>query len=275
MAERIVLEGAALSDCGQVRAHNEDAVFLDLEAGIAVLADGMGGYNAGEVASGLAVNLISQGLMNRLPLEKPATRGELAGARGAAAKLVEEQVVLANRGILEAAATQAECAGMGTTVVVALFHWGKICVGHVGDSRLYRWRKGVLEQLTRDHSFLQEQVESGILTEEEARRSTYRSLLTRALGIDPEIEVEVGEYALDEGDLFLLCSDGLTDMLEADDLRSIIGHGEAPTQDIAAHLVAEANARGGRDNVSVILLRVPAGFLQADPWWQRWLPGHS
>jgi len=274
MAERVLLEGAALTDCGQVRAHNEDAVFLDVEAGIAVLADGMGGYNAGEVASGLAVNLISRGLKAHLPLERPASRGE-PGAPSAAARLVEEQVILANRGILEAAAAQAECAGMGTTVVVALFHWGKVCVGHVGDSRLYRWRKGVLEQLTRDHSFLQEQVESGILTEDEARRSTYRSLLTRALGIDPEIEAEIADYALDEGDLYLLCSDGLTDMLEAEDLRSIIGQGEAPATDIAAHMVAEANARGGRDNVSVILLRVPAGFLQADSWWQRWLPGHS
>lgn len=274
MAERVLLEGTALTDCGQVRAHNEDAVFLDLEAGIAVLADGMGGYNAGEVASGLAVNLISQGLMAHLPLERSGGRGDL-DASSAAAKLVEEQVVLANRGILEAAASQAECAGMGTTLVVALFHWGKVCVGHVGDSRLYRWRKGVLEQLTRDHSFLQEQVESGILTEDEARRSTYRSLLTRALGIDPEIDVEIAEYALDEGDLYLLCSDGLTDMLEAEDLRSIIGQGEAPAADIAAHLVAEANARGGRDNISVILLRVPAGFLQANPWWQRWLPGHT
>ncbi|CAG1008775.1 PPM family protein phosphatase [Burkholderiales bacterium] len=275
MAERVVLEGLAVTDCGQVRAHNEDAVFLDLEAGLAVLADGMGGYNAGEVASGLAVNLISQGLMSHLPLERPGARGAPAGEPGTAARIIEEQVVLANRGILEAAATQAECAGMGTTAVVALFHWGKICVGHVGDSRLYRWRKGVLEQLTRDHSFLQEQVESGVLTEDEARRSTYRSLLTRALGIDPEIEVEITDSAIDEGDLYLLCSDGLTDMLEAEDLRSIIGQGEAAVADIAAHLVAEANARGGRDNISVILIRVPAGFLQADHWWQRWLPGHS
>ncbi|KAB2841317.1 MAG: serine/threonine-protein phosphatase, partial [Burkholderiales bacterium] len=220
MAERVVLEGLAVTDCGQVRAHNEDAVFLDLEAGLAVLADGMGGYNAGEVASGLAVNLISQGLMSHLPLERPGARGAPAGEPGTAARIIEEQVVLANRGILEAAATQAECAGMGTTAVVALFHWGKICVGHVGDSRLYRWRKGVLEQLTRDHSFLQEQVESGVLTEDEARRSTYRSLLTRALGIDPEIEVEITDSAIDEGDLYLLCSDGLTDMLEAEDLRS-------------------------------------------------------
>ncbi len=275
MDERVALEGVALTDCGQVRAHNEDAVFLDSEAGVAVLADGMGGYNAGEVASGLAVNLISQGLMARLPLEKPNARREGSGGPSAAARLIEEQVILANRGILEAAASQAECAGMGTTVVLALFHWGKVCVGHVGDSRMYRWRKGVLEQLTRDHSFLQEQVESGILSEDEARRSTYRSLLTRALGIDQEIEVEISEYALDEGDLYLLSSDGLTDMLEADDMRSIIGQGDAPVADIGAHLVAEANARGGRDNISLILLRIPAGFLQADSWWQRWLPGNS
>lgn len=274
MAERPPLEAAAITDCGQVRAHNEDAVFLDTGAGIAVLADGMGGYNAGEVASGLAVSLISQGLLQHLPFDKDLMRIDERTHRSAAAQLVADQIALANRGILEAANAQAECAGMGTTLVMALFVNGRLCIGHVGDSRAYRWRKGVLEQVTRDHSFLQEQVESGILTEDEARHSTYRSLLTRALGIDPEVEAEISELDVEDGDLYLLCSDGLTDMLDAEDVRSIIGHGDVAVADIAAHLVAEANARGGRDNISVILVRIPAGFLHAGPWWHKWLPGH-
>jgi protein phosphatase len=149
---------------------------------------------------------------------------------------------------------------MGTTLVVALWHDNKMAVGHIGDSRLYRWRGGTLEQVTRDHSLLQEQIDSGMITKEQARHSQNKNLVTRAVGIDPEVETEVHTYPVQPGDVYLLCSDGLSDMVSDEDIQTTLTslHSNLPLA--AEQLVQQANDNGGRDNVSVILVRVVREF---------------
>ena len=239
---------SSLSDVGRQRANNEDAVLIDAEHGIVVLADGMGGYNAGEVASALAVDLIAREL--RRWLQTSAHRASLRDLRRA----MEICVDLANREIFEAAHTHAAYAGMGTTLVMAVLREDRLLVGHVGDSRLYRWRAGQLEQVTRDHSLLQEQLDIGLITPEEAEHSGNRNLVTRALGVEDTVLLDVRELTVQAGDAFLLCSDGLNDMLADADIVGILSAGLS-LEASATRLVGEANERGGRDNVTVALMR--------------------
>jgi protein phosphatase len=149
---------------------------------------------------------------------------------------------------------------MGTTLVVAVWCDNRMAVGHVGDSRLYRLRGGTLEQITRDHSLLQEQIDSGMITKEQARNSQNKNLVTRAVGIDPEVETEVHTYPVELGDIFLLCSDGLSDMVTDEDIELTLSSLQANLQLAAEQLVQQANDNGGRDNVSVILVRVAQDF---------------
>ena len=176
-----VIEIATATHSGMVRSHNEDSIAADAAVGLAVLADGMGGYNAGEVASGIAVAMISAEIKKNLA----AITGELDVAT--AEKLVGEHAVRANNAIFQASQSQPQYAGMGTTLVVALWHDDHMIVGHIGDSRLYRMRGSKLEQVTRDHSLLQEQIDSGLITKELARHSQNKNLVTRAVGIDPAV----------------------------------------------------------------------------------------
>lgn len=247
------LEVVALTHPGMVRSHNEDAVAADAPCGFAILADGMGGYNAGEVASGIAVNLLSEGL--RVALCDEASRHNVDPAA-----LLRSEGERANATIHQTAQSQPQCAGMGTTLVAAVFHDNKVIVAHVGDSRLYRLRGEELSQITRDHSLLQDQIDSGMITPEAARLSHNRNLVTRALGVDPEVEIEIGESEARPGDIYLFCSDGLNDMVEDEDIRltlSVMG----PNLPLAAEqLIQMANDNGGRDNVSVILVKVMQDF---------------
>jgi protein phosphatase len=149
---------------------------------------------------------------------------------------------------------------MGTTLVVMLLHDNSLVVGHIGDSRLYRFREGRLEQVTRDHSLLQEQIDSGLITKEQARHSQNKNLVTRAVGIDPEVEAEVRSYPVQPGDIYLLCSDGLNDMVTDEDMELTLGSLQANLPLAAEQLVQQANDNGGRDNVSVILVRVLKDF---------------
>lgn len=239
---------SALTDVGRVRANNEDAVRLDVERGMAILADGMGGYNAGEVASALAVNLIAEELGRWL--HEAAATASLRDVRRAMEICVDN----ANGVIFEGAHTHEAYAGMGTTLVMAALHGAVAVIGHVGDSRAYRWRAGALAQLTRDHSLLQEQIDIGLITPAEAAASGNRNLVTRALGVEDTVLLDVQEVELAPGDLLLLCSDGLNDMLTDADIAAILAAPDALT-DKSRRLVEEANARGGRDNVSVVLVR--------------------
>ena len=254
-----------------VRSHNEDTVFVDAEAGLAVLADGMGGYNAGEVASGIAVNVVSNGLLPELRGGRELSKVDVQSGLTHAAMLLSQQIAAANKGIYEAAQARPECAGMGTTIVAALFHGNRVSIGHIGDSRCYRLRGEKFEQLTHDHSLLQEQIDSGQLTAEQARYSLNKNLVTRALGIEAIVPADIAEYRLDAEDVYMLCSDGLTDMVEPEVVQGILAGKRTELPVAAAELVDLANRNGGRDNISVVLVRVPADFLPQSGWAQRFL----
>ena len=254
-----VLEVATATHSGMVRSHNEDSIAADAEIGLAVLADGRGGYNAGEVASGIAVAMISEEMKKLLA----AADAEPDGAE----KLLGEQVARANGAIYQAAQSQPQYSGMGTTLVVALWHDNKMSVGHVGDSRLYRLRSENFEQVTRDHSLLQEQIDSGMITREQARFSQNKNLVTRAVGIDTEVETELHTYAVEPGDIYLLCSDGLSDMVTDEDIQLTLSSLQANLPLAAEQLVQQANDNGGRDNISVILVRVLKEFPARHAGW--------
>ncbi|MET4578328.1 Stp1/IreP family PP2C-type Ser/Thr phosphatase [Ottowia thiooxydans] len=241
-------ECSALSDVGRHRSNNEDAVLVAAEYGLVVLADGMGGYNAGEVASAMAVDLIASGLTPSL--EKTGGVPDVRSLRRA----MEVCVSNANRAIFDAARTEENCAGMGTTLVLAAAHGTSLLIGHAGDSRAYRWREGALMQLTRDHSLLQEQLDSGIITPEEAAVSPHRNLVTRALGVEESVLLDIQTFSILPGDTYLLCSDGLTDMLTDQQIAEVLE--SVPQIELrATRLVERANANGGHDNVTVALMQ--------------------
>ena len=264
------LEIASATHSGMVRSHNEDSIASDASLGLAVLADGMGGYNAGEVASGIAVALIVAEMKKVLAEQEAA---ELTSAQIEA--LIAGVAGKANAAIYEAAQGNSQYSGMGTTLVLALWHDRRIAVGHIGDSRLYRLRGDVLEQVTRDHSVLQEQIDSGMITREQARHAQHKNLVTRAVGIDLQVEAEVHTYPAQVNDIYLLCSDGLPDMVADEDIRLTLSSLGVNLPLAAQQLVQQANDNGGRDNVSVILVRVlkefpaRAGMMQKLKAWLK------
>lgn len=253
------LEMAKATHTGMVRSHNEDSIATDVEIGLAVLADGMGGYNAGEVASGIATALISSETREALVRQAPHEVDRATGSPFAK-KLLADIIAKANTSIFQSANSQPQYAGMGTTLVVALFCNNQMTIAHIGDSRCYRQRDGKLEQVTRDHSLLQEQIDSGLLTKEAAKRSQNKNLVTRALGIEPAVEAEIHTYPAQEGDIYLMCSDGLNDMVEDEDIEMTLGALGANLQLAAEQLVQMANDNGGRDNISVVLIKVKKDF---------------
>ena len=271
MTERAELDSASLSHPGMVRSHNEDSVYVDGAAGIAVLADGMGGYNAGEVASGIAVTVVSNGMLPELKSGRELSKIDVQSGLTHAALLLQQQIAAANKGIYEAAQARPECAGMGTTIVAAVFFANRVSIGHIGDSRCYRLRGEKFEQLTHDHSLLQEQIDSGQITPEQAKYSLNKNLVTRALGIEAIVPADISEYRVEANDVYLLCSDGLTDMVDPEVVHSIVDDKRPDLAEAAAELVELANQNGGRDNISVVLVRVPAEFLPASGWAQRFL----
>jgi serine/threonine protein phosphatase PrpC len=263
------LQSASLTDPGRVRDHNEDCIESRPEIGLYVLADGMGGYNAGEVASGMATSLIADGLqeawrpseVERMPRDE---------AKALSERLIREQIARANSAIFTTSQNNPECAGMGTTLVVTLFHDNFMTVAHIGDSRLYKLRPDdVIEQVTRDHSLLQEQLDSGLITPEEAKLSQNKNLVTRALGIDPTVDPELHVYETQVGDTYLLCSDGLSDMVEDEEIRLTLITLKSNANLTVQQLVQAANDNGGRDNISAMLIRVVEPFGVARGWVAR------
>ncbi len=250
------LQMVGLTDPGRVRNQNEDSIAQIPEAGLVVVADGMGGHQAGEVASKLAVDVITRHILGTLAEAGTTGNGAFEG------KMIGDAIQLANRAIYELARQQSEYAGMGSTVVVAVFHGGKLWVGHVGDSRLYRFRGGLLEQVTLDHSVVQELVSRGLVTAEEARMSVNKNLVTRALGVDASVVPDIGEQTLNDDDIYLLCSDGLNDVLADGDIEMmLIEHGRN-LEAAARRMMDIANERGGPDNISVILVRANRDFAR-------------
>jgi protein phosphatase len=236
----------ALTHPGRLRLNNEDAAAFDPVCGLSVLADGMGGYNAGEVASSMAVNVILAELADWFTATGPA-----ASVREIR-KAMDRCVQHANQAILSTARADPDCAGMGTTLVVAVFHEQRLVLGHIGDSRAYRLREEQLQQITRDHSLLQEQLDAGLITPAQAAVSTQRNLVTRALGIESGVELDLNEFAVEAGDLYLLCSDGLSDMMSDSEIGEVL-RSTGSLEQRARRLIDRANANGGRDNITVLL----------------------
>lgn len=246
-AARIVMGG--LTHPGRVRAENEDCIVTRSELGLAVLADGMGGHQAGEVASRMAVDAIVEHLAQVKSAGRPTRK---AADRSPD---IAEAIQKANAAIYAAAQTRPDYNGMGSTVVVAIFNGDRLCVGHVGDSRLYRLRGDKIEQLTKDHSVVQELVNRGLFTPEEARQSLAKNLVTRALGVDPTIQADTAAGNVQPDDLYLLCSDGLTDVVTDEQIAEVLRRDSVDLDAAAGQLIDRANEQGGPDNVSVILVR--------------------
>lgn len=242
------LEIYGLTDDGLVRDHNEDYISWVEEYGLVILADGMGGHNAGEVASELAVASITNALEEVLsPDIKDNCDINFKEA-------VHEAVIFANDEINLHAKKHPECTGMGTTVVMTLFYENTVILASVGDSRIYRFRKGELKQVTTDHSLVQEMIDNGYMSEEEAINSTNRNLITRALGIAEDVKVDVTQEDIEEDDIYLLCSDGLSDMINDQQIFSSLVKSRQDLKRGTEELVNLAKEHGGHDNVSVILV---------------------
>jgi len=255
------LEFFHITDVGRSRDNNEDSVAVDMSVGLAVLADGMGGYNAGEVASQMLTSFISTEL-GRWLKESGGT-----AAAGDVRRAMDICVDNANRAIFNAANTNPRYAGMGTTLVLGVFRDEGLLLGHVGDSRGYRLRGGQLTQITRDHSLLQEQIDAGLLTVEEAAFSSNKNLVTRAVGVEDTVMLELHLHEVQPGDLFLFCSDGLSDMVDQAVLAQLlINHPSLPEAGQA--LVDAANEAGGRDNIAVVLARAEGRVKpEGRAWW--------
>lgn len=242
------------SDVGLKRDHNEDSIAVDPNIGLLVLADGMGGYKAGEVASAIAVNVVMEEVRNALKQEVPEALDKDSGyCKGSL--LVREAISKANGVIYTTAQKQPQCQGMGTTVVAALFYNNRLSIAHVGDSRLYRFRHGALSQVTVDHSLLQELIDKGFYTAEEAKTSNQKNLVTRAMGVEPEVETDIQEEIVETGDIYLLCSDGLSDLVSDEDIRLTLEEYSANLDQAADALIQKANRNGGSDNISVLLAK--------------------
>ncbi len=273
MADEFI-EVAALSDVGNVRQYNEDSLAVDVATGILALADGMGGHRAGEVASRMATESLRTALTAALAALGAESSAPLEP------HVVSESINQANAAIRAAGRADPKCSGMGTTLVLAVFRAGRVTLAHVGDSRIYRVRAGHLRLLTRDDSLVRDQVELGVISAEEASRSHNRSLVTRALGIADTVSAHVAHDDVQPGDIYLLCSDGLNDLVPDPDIELIVASLAANLPLAAHHLVQAAKDNGGFDNVSVILARVPervqasarrGGFARFLAWLTRWL----
>jgi len=237
------VEACGLSDVGRSRDLNEDCYAVDKARGVFVVADGMGGHQHGEVASRLAVDVILETLSQpAAPAEGPLT-------------LLPQAIRTAHRRVFEATIGNENLAGMGTTVVALAVSDGQATIAHVGDSRAYRYRQGLLERLTQDHSWVGEQVSAGLLSPQQARLHPLKNVITRALGGRDGLEVEVGQWELVADDLFLLCSDGLTGMLGDDEIGDCLS-GAASLEQAGETLVRRANEHGGLDNITVVLVRL-------------------
>lgn len=236
------------TDTGRARNNNEDSVAFDAPTQHGVLADGMGGYNAGEVAAGMATDLITSSLTSWLA----GTGHRLT------AQQVRQQIELcvdhANDSIYQAAQVNPAYAGMGTTLVLAVFRNARLLLGHIGDSRCYRLRGKRLTQITKDHSLLQEYLDGGFLSRAQMAFAPNKNLVTRALGVEPAVSIELHEHAVAVGDIYLICSDGLSDMVDDAAIASILCQ-DTPLNQMAHELVSTANDNGGQDNITVLLAK--------------------
>lgn len=259
MPDKMIYEICSQTDPGLARDNNEDAVAFDAPTRLCILADGMGGYNAGEIASGMAAAFIKSE-MGRW-LSQAGLHANTREVRRALEICVEN----ANYSIFNAANSNPQYSGMGTTLVVGVFQDDRLMLGHIGDSRCYRWRGDELVQITKDHSLLQEQLDAGLITPDQAATSLNRNLVTRALGVEDTVLLEVNEHRVDVGDIYLMCSDGLSDMVPDDGILAILS-GPDSLEQKAVQLVEAANNGGGRDNISVLLVSIKEAAGKRSLW---------
>jgi protein phosphatase len=236
-----------LTDIGRRRESNQDQLLVDDDAGIYAVADGMGGHAAGEVASQIAIEALADGMGGGSWKPQTASREEIVGRLRNA---FEE----GNRRICESVVSRGEWRGMGTTIVALVAAGDRALIGHVGDSRAYLLRDGRLHRLTNDHSWVSEQVRLGLLTDEEAHKHPMRNIITRALGNREELEIDVTEESFQDGDVFLLCSDGLSSMLSDEEILGTLCESSEDPETACRALVEQANDRGGDDNITVVVI---------------------
>jgi serine/threonine protein phosphatase PrpC len=236
---------AAVTDPGRTRRHNEDSYVI--EPPLFAIADGMGGAQAGEVASRLATAALKEG--------QPDAGGE---------QRISDLIQEANRRVYDRSSSDPNTSGMGTTITVALVENDYVSFGHVGDSRAYLIRDAQMEQLTEDHSLVNELLKTGRLSREEAETHPQRSVITRALGTDPDVDVDTFSVRAESGDLFLLCSDGLTDMVSEESILDVVERNRKDIDAALRALVKEANRGGGQDNITVVAFEIADGVLSHD-----------
>jgi len=248
----MIFSFSAKSDLGLKRKNNEDSFLADENMGLFMVLDGIGGHLAGEVASKLGLNAIKENVMRsltdkRFPVSQNTSRE---------VKILNESLVLANKVIYETANSQPEYSGMGTTVASLLLGVENIAIAHVGDSRIYLIRENSIERLTEDHSFVVEQIKRGVITSEEAEKSGMKNIITRALGAEALLTPALDEIIPCDNDLFLICSDGLTDLVTDDELLEIILRNRHVLDHAIQNLIDKANEKGGKDNITAILISI-------------------
>ncbi|MDE2291111.1 MAG: Stp1/IreP family PP2C-type Ser/Thr phosphatase [Elusimicrobia bacterium] len=260
------LEIAGKTDPGKVRERNEDSLGLIPELGLAVVADGMGGHNSGEVASSLAVDTILAFARDFLGGGRNAVPEGGDASLSPRARQLTHFIESANTVIFEKSRAFKKDQGMGTTVVAALADEKGLTVAHVGDSRLYVLRGGSIERLTEDHSLVQDQVRHGLITPEQADKSHLQNILTRALGTEEKVKVDVSDHPVLPGDVFMLCSDGLTKMVSEPEMQKVLASTARPLEAVD-ELIRRANDAGGVDNVTVAVIRPPGSAPESG--WRR------
>lgn len=252
------IDAFGLTDVGRKRKHNEDAYALDVNEGLFIVADGMGGHAAGEVAAKITVETIGEFIAATRQKEEATWPFRYDHQLEFNSNRLAIAIEKANERVMAAVAAQPWLKGMGTTVVAGLLNEKTLSLAHVGDSRAYLYRDGALSRLTDDHSWVHEQVAAGILTEEEAKSHPLKNVVTRALGGGPSVSPDLQELAFQPGDEFIFCSDGLTTMLTDEEILDL-AENERDPQSLCRKLVDTANERGGVDNITVVVVRVPDG----------------
>lgn len=263
-----ILELASNSDTGRKRAHNEDSSAIDTKHGLLIIADGMGGYRAGEVASAIAISTIRNHISRRLPGLKPQQTDPRTNF-SLESLLARDAIREANYEVYRTAQSHPHYEGMGTTALLVLFYDNRFTVAHAGDCRLYRLRNDRLEKITNDHSLIQELIDRGLYTPEEALAKTPKNLVTRALGVNESVNVDIYEDSVLPDDLFLLCTDGLTDMLDDEEIEATLKKYSVNLNRTAQELIDLANHRGGKDNISVVLARPAEPFPVVSGWLDK------
>lgn len=256
-APRFQVVSAGRTDVGRKRNHNEDSYLIDDELKLYVVADGMGGHAGGGTASRIAVETIDRELRNsRDKPEGHAFSSSTPLQESPLPDVIRNAVEAACLAIFNAAQEDPRLAGMGTTVIALLVKGNHAFFAHVGDSRAYLVRGDMIQQISEDHSLVNEQIKAGMITPEEAKHSRYKNIITRSVGFEEEVQVDVMGLTLEPGDTFILCSDGLANMVEDEELREVLR--KSPLEETPQKLVELANDRGGDDNITVIVVQARA-----------------